>query len=1118
MSFLFGHSTWRVRVPEKQAWCLGCWVFALVWICGAADVSAAPTTPPPVGPFQLVFHNNGDTYAGSTGTRDWTATEIQAATDAAQGWAVNLNENLATPTTTVEIHLMFDDTSGFNALAKSPVAAETASGEFGTRAELVVREAIAADDSDLPPATLIRCNDSISFNTELDLERAIASGARDLRSLVAHEMGHALGFTSTRLTTSGGDFNGFDDPLTEYDKRLQDSQNRAPTPGGAAADFTATDGGVTWTGPAANAALGSPVPLYSPSTWASASSLVHPDIDNALMFFSHSGDSRDTAVRAANQVELAMLQDIGWSTATGSRYIPAGTTATISDNLLAGALTAALVLNGNSSNIIQTGQVNATGVGTSGVQILGSGNILELQDFGIIRGDGAVGVMALGQSNELINRATIQVQDSVISSVGNDARAFGVFFEWADNRLENFGSIDARGANSYGVFANGSLTLVNRGEITASHNPDPAIFDPSTAIYNNSAWSNLYFLNNSAVNGDIVQGGAAGSVIHFGMDEANVIDPDFRFSYHGTIDGLWDLNFAGGITSLSADALISNSHSMLVQSNATLRGEAAMDTRYLQVAGRLVRQGNALFADEVEVSDGGRFIGTGPTYSTIFDNNRGGTIAPGDTLDWLGTSETNEIGTLSFHPMGSAASYFFTSGDLEIDVDGQGTAGDLIEVEDMAVINGGKLEVTSQTATPDVGTQHTFLRAGDLDVDTPLTPTDNMPTRRAILRNDATDYWMVIARDTPYDVLGRTPNEIAVGEALNSLKGDPVGNPNWVAAFDELDLMPDDADVRWAMNQLTGEIYSTTLTMQIQNLTNMNQFFAGETRAKLFGPDGVCGSEHGWTGSVTGYGDSGMLESDGNAHGTTASRGGTYLTVGKCLDKDTSAGFFFNSDSQFVRTMDVASSATMQDYRFGGYLARRVGDDYYMISATGGFGDYEYDRFAVVGTLGDRLAANPSGGNWSFYLERGRQVDFGHVRWTPFAGLQYAGLVRLGVTESSANDRFQLTVGESELHSMKSLIGSRFEMPAARYGSRFALDTAWLHEFLNDTGSTVALASGNAAAFHVSGVDVGDDLLLVAPNLQVELLANLDLYVSYGLSLTDRQVIHVGTGSLTWSF
>jgi hypothetical protein len=150
-----------------------------------------------------------------------------------------------------------------------------------------------------------------------DTSTPIPSNKIDLYSVLLHEITHGLGILS--LTQSNGSsefsptvvFSTFDKLLyTGTGTKLWNSSGVFQT---SAASLTGSNGGVVFRGPLAKAQYGSYPPVYTPSTWASGSSISHwintlsgsPVMKHAIGY--------GVSVRAYAPFELKALADLGYT-------------------------------------------------------------------------------------------------------------------------------------------------------------------------------------------------------------------------------------------------------------------------------------------------------------------------------------------------------------------------------------------------------------------------------------------------------------------------------------------------------------------------------------------------------------------------------------------------------------------------------------------------------------------------------------------------------------------------------------------------------------------------------------------------------------------------------------
>jgi autotransporter-associated beta strand protein len=307
------------------------WLALACLVGGIAGPAGGTPTTRTVGPFDITFYNNRDSDGESRGRQNWTTTEMNDVAAAVATWTSRLTN---VPGRQIQFHLFWNSLSG-NTLADS---SGPTSGD-GTTSWTYV-EHVWRDGADYTgPWT--KFDSRIRF----DIQAAGVSGGWnfgsgtagasqiDFRSVVTHELGHALGFNTSYY--SGYDKWGLcwgtaTDPFTfvdylglsAWDKYLVDNAGNRP-----AVDSTGTPGNfnqvanpVWFTGPSAVAFYGGNVPVYAPNPFAGGSSLSHLDetrLPEALMSpFVSTGP----ASRRPLRVEWEVMKDLGWSVLTAKAW------------------------------------------------------------------------------------------------------------------------------------------------------------------------------------------------------------------------------------------------------------------------------------------------------------------------------------------------------------------------------------------------------------------------------------------------------------------------------------------------------------------------------------------------------------------------------------------------------------------------------------------------------------------------------------------------------------------------------------------------------------------------------------------------------------------------------
>ncbi|HEY4759285.1 MAG TPA: autotransporter-associated beta strand repeat-containing protein [Thermoguttaceae bacterium] len=264
------------------------------------------------GPFDVSFYNNSETYTdywgqSYTGTKNWTTTEMDDVAAMIQIWDDGI-ANAAGPRQ-IKLNLMW------NALGGSlGISSNTYSGDETTALTYVEKLwRTHTNFSNSYADAFIRMDTSTTWN--------IGSGAPsfnswDFRSVVAHEIGHSLGFTST-YNLAGADI-WWSGGLTEWDKHLRDAATGGNQPNvggsGTPGNFNQTANPVYFDGANANAANGgSRVAIYAPTNYEPGSSLTHLNestFPNALMSTSIANGQ---IIRQPTPLEWEMMKDIGWT-------------------------------------------------------------------------------------------------------------------------------------------------------------------------------------------------------------------------------------------------------------------------------------------------------------------------------------------------------------------------------------------------------------------------------------------------------------------------------------------------------------------------------------------------------------------------------------------------------------------------------------------------------------------------------------------------------------------------------------------------------------------------------------------------------------------------------------
>jgi hypothetical protein len=306
-----------MRFVSSRGWLTTVGIATLLAAVAPKSAQSAPTIYT-AGPLKLTFYNNGDTDGSpTTGTQDWTQQQINDVVASAGEWTTNSTAHIGnTPGRQVEMHLFWGNLgTGVLGSSFNPLAGD--GSRAWTFTELVYRQ---GEDYTLPNGYYY--DNKIVYDADAatkgwNFGAGLPTGTQiDFRSVITHEIGHALGFASTYTSTGPTADTWWAGGITAWDSHLIDSAGNRPAVGstGTPGNFNQLDNPVYFDGTyAVSANGGNAVPIYAPDPFEPGSSLTHLDdsggFTTALM--SHSIGSAQYA-RSPNAVEWAIMRDLGW--------------------------------------------------------------------------------------------------------------------------------------------------------------------------------------------------------------------------------------------------------------------------------------------------------------------------------------------------------------------------------------------------------------------------------------------------------------------------------------------------------------------------------------------------------------------------------------------------------------------------------------------------------------------------------------------------------------------------------------------------------------------------------------------------------------------------------------
>lgn len=292
------------------------WLLCGVLVLLASLTALAAPVTLTQGVFDVTFYNAGDTNGYTAGQQDWTAEQMADVAASIDAWSGRIAN---TPGRQVQMHVFWEEmnASGTHVLGGSTSYVMSDNITQSNLGEYVWKTGIDPGLTAYGFDTIIRYDitaGGLDWNFGQD---APAADQIDFRSVLTHELGHSLGFTTSY------DFS-FDDwgwyfsrygGITDWDRNLVDSNGNKALNGttGTPGNFNEYDNPVYWDGPAATALFGGPVPIYAPPAWAAGLSLSH--LDETLLSEYLMSPVVDPGIvsRTVSPLEWAMMSDMGWT-------------------------------------------------------------------------------------------------------------------------------------------------------------------------------------------------------------------------------------------------------------------------------------------------------------------------------------------------------------------------------------------------------------------------------------------------------------------------------------------------------------------------------------------------------------------------------------------------------------------------------------------------------------------------------------------------------------------------------------------------------------------------------------------------------------------------------------
>lgn len=783
-------------------------------------------------------------------------------------------------------------------------------------------------------------------------------------------------------------------------------------------------------------------------------------------------------------------------------YLTVGGSVTNNAGALIQGYGAGVLVASQLGTVINAGTIIATaGSPSYGVSFAAGGSVTNAAS-GLISGDTS-GVIVQGLAGTISNSGTI----TGTAGIGINLQAGGTVTNQAGGVIT--------GATSGITVAGGAGAITNAGRITSGAGPAITF----TGAFDNS-------LTNS---GTLTNGSGTTAVLFGAGNDTLTLQTGSRLG--GDADG------GAGTNTLVLQGSGTESHNFINFQSIKMSGSSWLLTGTLTSNLTVVELGrlaiNGTLISPVIVTNTGTLGGNGTIIGSVTNN---GTIAPGNSI---GTT------TISGAYIQGAGSHY----QVELDATGASDKIAVTGTPGTATLNGGTVEIVRAAGSYGKTTSYRILSAtgGVTGAFAGTSLATASPFFSAALSYDANDAFVTLTRSFAGFDLGLTPNQRAVGIALDQAGSSP--NADIQNALDALEGLTA-AQAPNALDQLGGEVYSSFATVQLRGA----QLFAnlvGQQMAQTHGGAGGSLLAQGgtrvqfasrdpfadylaqtspdapqlprpWSAWASGYGVSGGVAGDGNAHDLGYTLGGTAFGLDYRAAPDLVAGSAFGYMRSDATLSGLSGRATANIYQGAVYASYAPGR-FYLDGLLGyAHGNETVSRSIAFTGLSRNATGETSANQFLAALETGfaTRLD-GTTVLTPYAGLQTSTAVQDSFVESGAGG-LDLAVADQTTSSLRSILGGKLAKTIATSWERplaLELRVGWAHEFVNDDRAVTASFVGiPGAAFTVQGAKPGRDSALIGLAAQTALSDQSSLFLRYDGDLNGADNAHAITGGIriTW--
>jgi len=509
-----------------------------------------------------------------------------------------------------------------------------------------------------------------------------------------------------------------------------------------------------------------------------------------------------------------------------------------------------------------------------------------------------------------------------------------------------------------------------------------------------------------------------------------------------------------------------------------ISGDGQLDKRGV---GTLVLEADNTYTGATQISDGLLVVNGSIADSASV------TVADGAAIGGSGTVSSLNVGSGATLAAGNSIGRLAVDGDLtldagsifEIEVDAEG-ASDVVTATGDINIGGGTALALASAGDYAPFTDYSVMQAEGAVTGSFDTVQSSLAFLDASLSYGARDVSLTLERnDTAFDMVALTANAGATAAGVESLG---YGN----ALYDDV-VMLDGASANSAFEQLSGEIYASTMTALADQGNDLRNTALGQMR-DFAGSD----TPQFWM-QTTG----GSSSTDGDGTNTLdQSSFGTLLGMNGTLDNDWNYSVMAGYGEGEASLDGVAGEADSKYTSLGLVAGRQFGSARVTAGLTWARSRIDSTRGVAFGNSADTLTADYDADTTQIFAELAYDVAVSNTILQPYGNIAHISVKTDGVTETGGaaalsvhgND-YDATIGEIGLRGKTELANGTTPI-------RLSGELGWQHVF-DDNAPVADMAFAGGSDFAVNGTRLADDVFKVNLSLGIDLTEQAALSVGY---------------------